>query len=89
MSLQDIAGYTGLSVKDISWAINTGGGQSFADYINQLRIARVVDMAKRQNHRTLLDIAMDAGFSSKSSFNSVFKKHTGQTPSQYLKGAES
>lgn len=82
--LQDIAGFTGLSVKDISWSINTGGGVSFADYINQLRINRVADMARTAPERTLLDIAMDAGFSSKSSFNAVFKKHTGKTPSQYL-----
>ncbi|GGF54300.1 AraC family transcriptional regulator [Alteromonas lipolytica] len=82
--LQDIAGFTGLSVKDISWSINTGGGVSFADYINQLRIDRAAEMAKATPQRNLLDIAMDAGFSSKSSFNAVFKKHTGKTPGQYL-----
>lgn len=82
--LQDIAGYTGLTVKDISWSINTGGGLSFADYINQLRIQRVAELAKNAPHKTLLDMAMDAGFSSKSSFSAVFKKHTGKTPGQYL-----
>ena len=82
--LQDIAGYTGLSVKDISWSINTGGGMSFADYINQLRINRVAELAKSTPDKTLLELAMDAGFSSKSSFNAVFKKHTGKTPGQYL-----
>jgi AraC-like DNA-binding protein len=32
---------------------------------------------------TLLSIALDAGFNSKSSFNAIFKKHTGVTPSEY------
>ena len=84
LCLQDIASYTGLSVKDISWSVNTGGGVSFADYINQLRIERVTDMARQHPQKTLLELAMDAGFSSKSSFNAVVKKHTGKTPGQYL-----
>ncbi len=89
LALQDIANHTGLSVKDISWAINQGGRMSFADYINGLRINQVIQDARRAQHRTLLDIALDAGFSSKSSFNAAFKKHTGSSPTQYLKGPES
>lgn len=89
LALQDIASLTGLNAKDISWAINHGGQTSFADYINQLRIAQVVEMAQSQPQRPLLDIALDAGFSSKSSFNAVFKKQTGMPPSRYLKSLES
>lgn len=89
LALQDIASLTGLNAKDISWAINHGGQTSFADYINQLRIAQVVEMAQSQPQRLLLDIALDAGFSSKSSFNAVFKKQTGMPPSRYLKSLES
>lgn len=89
LALQDIANHTGLSVKDISWAINQGGRMSFADYINGLRISQVIQDARASERRTLLDIALDAGFSSKSSFNAAFKKHTGSSPTQYLKGPES
>ena len=89
LALQDLATITGLNTKDISWAINQGGQTSFADYINQLRIAKVVEMAQAQPQKSLLDIALDAGFSSKSSFNAVFKKQTGMPPSRYLKSLES
>jgi AraC-like DNA-binding protein len=37
-----------------------------------------------EKHKSLLGIALDAGFNSKSSFNQVFKQHTGKTPSEYL-----
>jgi AraC-like DNA-binding protein len=46
-------------------------------------------MARRDKTRapTLLALAMDAGFASKSTFNEAFKKHTGKTPSQYRQAA--
>ncbi len=37
----------------------------------------------QKGHLKLLSIALDAGFNSKSSFNVIFKKHTGMTPSEY------
>ncbi|MBL8172151.1 MAG: AraC family transcriptional regulator, partial [Acidobacteria bacterium] len=59
--------------------------QSFTDLINAYR----VEDAKRRlldptwKHYSILAIAEEAGFSSKSTFNAVFKKHTGQTPSEF------
>lgn len=89
LALQDLANLSGLSTKDVSWAINQGGKQSFADYINQLRVKHAIERALESPDRTLLEIALDSGFSSKSSFNAVFKKHTGKSPTQYLKSLES
>ena len=89
LALQDLATLSGLSTKDVSWAVNQGGKLCFADYINQLRIKYVVKQALETPDKTLLEIALDSGFSSKSSFNAVFKKHTGKPPSQYLKSLES
>jgi AraC-like DNA-binding protein len=59
--------------------------ESFFDLINRNR----VDEVKRRlhdpafSHLSILGVALDCGFNSKSSFNTAFKKFTGQTPSQY------
>lgn len=82
--LRDLAGEMGLSDVHVSWAINQGGGKSFSDYINALRVAEVKQViSSKQGQQNLLDIAFATGFSSKSSFNAVFKRHTGLTPTQY------
>lgn len=86
LTLRALATEIGMSEKDISWAINCGADKSFNDYINGLRI----EVFKRRlseisPHKTLLDLALDCGFNSKSTFNSVFKQQVGLTPSQYLK----
>lgn len=88
-SLQDLAQQTGLSPKDISWAINDGCQLNFCDYINQHRIEDVKIKLAYQTVSNLLDIAFDAGFNSKSSFNKSFKKQVGMTPSQYIQSIKS
>jgi AraC-like DNA-binding protein len=83
-SLRDLSDEMGLTEQNLSWSINTGGQQSFSDLINKLRIEDVKQSLRQAvNSHNMLDIAFAAGFNSKSSFNAVFKKHTGMTPSQY------
>ena len=68
----------------ISLFINRVHGMNFRDYINNLRIVASKKMlVSAENKRTILDIAYECGFNSKSTFNSAFKKITGQTPSQF------
>ena len=61
----------------------------FFDFINEYRLDEVkqalTDPAKQ--HLKILAIAFDAGFNSKTSFNTIFKKHTGMTPSEYRQQA--
>ena len=84
-SLRNLADEMVLSEQDLSWAINTGGQKNFSDFINELRINDVKDVLREAaQDKNILDIAFNAGFNSKSSFNAVFKKHTGLTPSQYV-----
>ena len=84
-SLQDLVHYTGMSSKDISWAINDGCQLNFCDYINRHRIEEIKVNLADKVVGNLLDVAFNAGFNSKSSFNKSFKKHVGITPSQYVK----
>lgn len=87
LSLQDLAAKLKISGQELSQIINEKFGQSFPDLINDIRISeaqrRLRDPANE--HLTILAIAYDVGFNSKSAFYSAFKKVTGETPSTFLK----
>lgn len=85
LSLRDLSEATGLGEKDISWAINTGAGLNFCDYINKQRIEAITKALRHSHQGGILDLAFDMGFSAKSTFNTVFKRETGMTPSAYLR----
>lgn len=59
--------------------------ESFFDLINRHRVEEVKKRLHDPafSHLSILGVALDCGFNSKSSFNTAFKKFTGQTPSQY------
>jgi len=71
----------------LSHVINEKLGCTFLDFINGYRVeaakAKLTDPTF--SHYTILSIAYEAGFNSKSTFYSVFKRQTGMTPSQYRK----
>ncbi len=67
----------------ISLYINRVHGVNFRDYINELRIKEAKKLLLENNKQTVLDVAYECGYNSKSTFNSAFKKITGQTPSQF------
>jgi AraC-like DNA-binding protein len=87
LSLKEVACSLDISVNHLSQVINEQTGMSFFDFVNKYRVdevkARLADPKNKQF--TLLATAYDCGFNSKSSFNSIFKKNTGLTPSQYSK----
>jgi AraC-like DNA-binding protein len=59
---------------------------NFYDFVNRYRLEEFKKLASDPKNRqfTMLALAFDCGFNSKSSFNRYFKKATGQTPSQYF-----
>jgi len=85
LSLPKLASSTGIPTHHLSQLINKRFGQNFFDFVNRYRVeevkARMTDPACK--HLSLLGIAYESGFNSKSAFNRVFKKMTGMTPSQY------
>ena len=85
LKISDLASLLNTTDKALSHHIHENFGMSFTNYINQLRVEKVKTLlySREQDKYTLLAIAEKAGFSSKSSFNAVFKKITGLTPTQY------
>ncbi len=70
----------------LSQAINSCYSGNFFDLINDYRVEAFKQFALHpdKKHLSLLGIAQEAGFNSKASFYSVFKKKTGMTPSEFL-----
>jgi len=87
LTLLSLAEKLDITPHQLSWIINDKMNQSFSNLINRYRIEevkrRLADGAK--NDSTILQIALDSGFSTKTAFNRAFKKFTGLTPSQYRK----
>lgn len=87
LRLADVARSVGATTHHLSQAINQELGRSFFDLVNEYRVEeaqRLLADPARDTH-TILAIAYDAGFNTKSAFNAAFKKRTGQTPSAYRK----
>ncbi len=87
VTIGELAQRMGWPVNDLSRVINEGLGQNFYDFINSYRVAEFKELLiDPDNHQyTLLSLAHDAGFNSKSTFNAIFKKFTGMTPSEYVR----
>jgi len=83
LTLSDVSEFTGLQTRDISRAINTVANKSFNEYINEFRIRHICQALETGSDKSLTRLYTDAGFSSKASFNNVFKSHTKMTPSEY------
>ncbi len=64
--------------------LNTVKQKKFADYINELRVKELQSLLQQPKNEkyTLLSLAFEAGFNSKSSFNRAVKKHLGVSPSE-------
>ena len=69
----------------LSRILNQHFGKNFFEFINGYRVEEAKRLLRDPDQQTasMLDILAAAGFTSKSTFNSIFKKHLGQTPSQY------
>lgn len=87
LTLGDIAQQLDIHPNYLSQVINSVVKKNFYDYINSQRVEefnRAVKEPKNQKY-TMLSLAYDCGFNSKTSFNRNFRKVTGQSPSEYLK----
>jgi AraC-like DNA-binding protein len=85
LSIETLANSINENAKELSGLINQHIGKNFFSYVNAYRIekAKLLLSEPTQKKRSVLVVLYEVGFNSKSSFNTAFKKHTGQTPSSY------
>ncbi len=85
LSLYELADHIKMRRNEVSALINSFTCGNFYDFVNAYRIEEVKQalVQPADDGRTILDIAFDAGFANKSTFNKCFWKATGMTPSDY------
>ncbi len=86
LTLQQFANHLQLSPRETSRLINQGLQVSFIDFVNQFRVQHFKQLVLQSNkkHLSLLGVALDSGFNSKATFNRVFKKMEGKSPSEFI-----
>ena len=86
LTLVELAQTLDVLPNNLSQVINTFEQKNFYDYINSKRVELFIKLVAIPENKkyTILSLAYDCGFNSKSSFNKYFKKVTNQTPSEYL-----
>jgi len=85
LTIEDLSEELSVPSWHLSQVINDSFHENFFNFVNRYRIEEVKQKFKDPNYRkkTILEILYETGFNSKSTFNSVFKKYTGMTPSEF------
>lgn len=87
LNLGMLADLLEMKPKQVSLKINDNYSQNFYDLVNSYRIRefkKLIESAKFEKF-SILGLAFESGFNSKSTFNNVFKKQTQLTPTQYIR----
>lgn len=87
LSLKSLASQLDTTANKLSWLINETMDMNFNDFVNGYRLEAFQEKATSPANQnfTLLGLAFESGFNSKTAFNNYFKKKTGFTPSSWLK----
>lgn len=87
LNINDLSRKTGIPRHHITEVLNEKHKRNFFSFINEYRVKEVISRINdpKYQHYTILAIAFDSGFNSKSTFNTFFKAYTGKTPSEYRK----
>ena len=87
LTLRSLAQTLGIPANHLSQLLNEGFDKNFAEFVNAYRVETFQSKAAdpRLQHLTILGLAYESGFNSKTVFNTFFKKMTGKTPKEYWK----
>jgi AraC-like DNA-binding protein len=85
LTIYDLSAMTGISRHYITQVLNEHHGKNFFSFINEYRVNEAANRMGniRYANYTILAIAYDSGFNSKSAFNRFFRDQMGMTPSEY------
>lgn len=83
LSLERMSKLLDIRPDQLSYLINRKYTQNFNQFVNGHRIAYAKDRLLHDRKRSVLDIAFESGFNSKSSFHSEFRRIVGMTPSEF------
>jgi AraC-like DNA-binding protein len=87
LTIKQLADMLELQPYQLSILLNDVLNKNFFDFVNEYRVEEVKKQMKVNKTYTLMGIAYDCGFNSKSSFNRIFKNVTGFTPSEFQKAS--
>jgi len=87
LTLSILSDKIGISTHELSYVLNNGLGKNFYQFINELRTeeAKLLLLSEDTKHLDMLGVAIRAGFNSKTTFYTTFKKATNFTPKEYIK----
>lgn len=83
LTLESLAGKLSITPHQLSQFLNERLNTNFRTYINSCRVEEAKKLLASEAGKNIIAVCYDVGFNSKSTFNTCFKKHTGQTPSEY------
>ena len=85
LSISQLAKQIKLPAREVSRLVNLCSERNFSDFVNHFRVKHACKamQVSVDDKRKLLDVLLSSGFSSKSSFNALFKKEMKMTPSQF------
>ncbi len=87
LTLRSLAEQVEIHPNQLSWILNESIGQNFNEFINKKRIEHFKQLAldPDNTHISLIGLAYESGFNSKTVFNTAFKKEVGMTPKEFQK----
>ncbi len=87
LTLADLSREVGIGIHELSYVINNGLNKNFYNLINEMRVeeAKKILLSEKIRYSDMIGIAIEAGFNSKTTFNTTFKKLTGQTPTDFVR----
>lgn len=85
LSLTKLSSLINISTNQLSQIINQTLNTNFYQFVNSYRVEEVKEKLKepKYSHYSILGVAYECGFNTKSTFNKIFKEQTGMTPSEY------